>query len=96
MNRDAIQALLTQHRSDLDRFGVATLSIFGSFSRDTATADSDIDFLVTFEGKPTFDRFMGLKLFLEDLLGRRVDLVTDAALRPELRTRIEREAKRVA
>lgn len=95
MNRDSIHAL-TQHRTDIDRFSVASLSIFGSFSRDAATDDSDIDFLVSFKGKATFDRFMGLKSFLEDLLGRRVDLVTDAAVRPELRARIEREAKRVA
>lgn len=55
-----------------------------------------MDLLVAFEGLPTFDRYMGLKLFLEDLLGRRVDLVTEDALRPELRPAIEREAIRVA
>ena len=52
--------------------------------------------LVRFSSAPTFDRFMDLKMLLEDILGRRVDLVTEAALRPELRPQIEREAVRVA
>ncbi len=76
--------------------GVASLRLFGSHGRDSPGPGSDVDLLVAFEGLPTFDRYMGLKLFLEDLLGRRVDLVTEDALRPELRPAIEREAIRVA
>ena len=53
---------------------------------------SDVDILVTFEGKTTYDTFFDLKFYLEDTLGRPVDLVTQNALRPELRPRIEREA----
>jgi predicted nucleotidyltransferase len=55
-----------------------------------------VDVLVSFEGPADFDRFMELKFYLEDVLGRPVDLVTHPALRPELRARIEREATRVA
>jgi predicted nucleotidyltransferase len=55
-----------------------------------------VDLLVEFDEAPTFDRFMDLKFFLEDLLSRRVDLVTRAALRPGMRPAIEREAVRVA
>lgn len=79
-----------------ERYAVRELSVFGSVVRDEATAASDLDVLVDFDGAATFDRFMGLKLFLEDSLGVRVDLVTRAALRPRLRSRIESEARRVA
>ena len=58
--------------------------------------NSDIDLLVTFEGPASFDAFMYLKFLLEDALGRSVDLVTDAAVRPQLKLCIEREAVRVA
>lgn len=70
--------------------------MFGSVARDEARDTSDLDVLVDFVGPATFDRFMGLKLFLEDNLGLKVDLVTRAALKPRLRERIETEARRVA
>jgi predicted nucleotidyltransferase len=78
------------------RFGVQDLAVFGSVARDEARDTSDLDVLVDFVGPATFDRFMGLKLFLEDNLGLKVDLVTRAALKPRLRERIETEARRVA
>jgi uncharacterized protein len=74
------------------RFGVKDIAVFGSLARDELNEGSDLDFLVTFEGKPDFDRFMDLKLYLEDIFARPIDLVTKNALRPELRPRIEREA----
>ncbi|MBM4359509.1 MAG: nucleotidyltransferase domain-containing protein [Deltaproteobacteria bacterium] len=78
------------------QFAVRELSVFGSVARDEARDDSDVDVLVDFEGSATFDGFMGLKALLEDTLGARIDLVTRAALRPRLRSRIEAEARRVA
>ncbi|WP_366636442.1 nucleotidyltransferase domain-containing protein [Aquisalimonas sp.] len=57
---------------------------------------SDIDILVDFDGPATFDRYMGLKFFLEDLLGVRVDLVTRRALRDEVAPQVLQEAVRVA
>jgi hypothetical protein len=78
------------------RFAVRDLSVFGSVARDEASEASDLDLLVDFEGPATFDGFMGLKLFLEDELGAKVDLVTRGALKPRLRARIEAEARRVA
>jgi predicted nucleotidyltransferase len=78
------------------RFGVRQLAVFGSVARGEARSDSDVDVLVTFDGPADFDRFMELKFYLEDMLGRPVDLVTQPALRPELSARIEREAIRVA
>ncbi len=91
MNRDEILALLAQHRADLDRFGVKALALFGSVVRGEAGPESDLDVLVEFEGPATFDAYMDVKFFLEDLLGRSVDLVTPKALRPQLRPRIEQE-----
>jgi predicted nucleotidyltransferase len=78
------------------RFGVRDLAVFGSVARGEASARSDLDVLVDFEGPATFDGFMGLKFFLEDTLGVKVDLVTRAALKPRLRERVESEARRVA
>src|SRR5450759_2349941 len=75
---------------ELSRFGVRSLSLFGSVARDEASEASDVDFLVDFEGQATFKRYMDLKFFLEDLLGMHVDLVTNAALRPRVRPNVER------
>lgn len=74
------------------RFGVTGLALFGSMVRDAARVDSDIDILVSFDGPATSERYFGVQFFLEDLLGRPVDLVTDRALRLELRPSIEKEA----
>ena len=93
MNKNEILEILRTHRDELrKRFGVKSLAIFGSVARDEAGPDSDVDILVEFEGRATFDRYMGLKFFLEDLLGRRVDLVTRKALKPRMRPYVEREA----
>ncbi len=71
--------------------GVASLALFGSAARSGMAMASDIDMLVEFAGPATFDGYMDLKFFLEDLLGRRVDLVTEKALKPGLRSRIAGE-----
>jgi predicted nucleotidyltransferase len=72
-------------------FRVKRLSIFGSVARGEAGGESDIDVLVSFEQRATFDLFMELKFYLEELLGTGVDLVTEKALRPEIRQAIEKE-----
>ncbi|MCE3027860.1 nucleotidyltransferase family protein [Salinicola sp. DM10] len=77
------------------KFQVESLALFGSVARDQAAAESDIDILVSFQGPATSARYFGLQFYLEDLLGRPVDLVTDKALRAELRPRVEREAVHV-
>lgn len=92
-----VPSTLEDHREEIrERFGVQTLSVFGSAARGELVADSDVDLYVEFEGATTFDRFMGLKLFLEDLLDRPVDLVTPNALPPSLRSTVDREGQRVA
>ncbi len=91
MQKEQILALLAKHRADLDRYDVRSLALFGSVVRGEQKPESDIDLLVEFEGPATFDGYMELKFYLEDLLGKPVDLVTQKALRPQLRPRIERE-----
>ena len=93
MNKHETLQLLKAHKAHLtEKFGVIDLALFGSTVRDTAGPDSDIDCLIAFDGPATSKRYFGVQFYLEDLLGRPVDLVTDKALRPELRPFIEREA----
>jgi uncharacterized protein len=97
MNRQEILNRLTEQTDRMRRqFAVKHLSVFGSIARNEATESSDADILVEFDGPATFDGYMDLKFFLEDLLGIPVDLVTDNSIRPLLRPVIEREAIRVA
>lgn len=96
MNRTKALQLLRDHMSTLvSEYGVRSLRLFGSMSRDEAREDSDIDILVSFDGPATSARYFGVQFYLEDLLGHPVDLVTDKALRSELRPYVEREALRV-
>jgi predicted nucleotidyltransferase len=92
MDRQAIlDRLHTEAPGLRKKYGVRSLAVFGSMARGDDREDSDVDILVTFEGKATFDNFMGLKLDLEDLLGRRVDLGTPSTLRPEMRAEVEED-----
>lgn len=92
MNRQRAINLLNESKPELQtRFGVTQLALFGSTARDTATPNSDVDVLVSFDGPATSKRYFGVQFYLEDLFGCPVDLVTDKALRPELRPHIERE-----
>jgi predicted nucleotidyltransferase len=96
MEREQILQLLAQHKPQLaQRYGVLRLALFGSTARDAASAESDIDILVAFDGRATSQRYFGVQFYLEDMLGRPVDLVTEKALRSELRPHIEREALHV-
>lgn len=93
MDRAQTLKLLASNKAVLvERFHVSRLALFGSMARDGAMLESDIDVLVGFDGPATSERYFGVQFYLEDLFGRRVDLVTDKALRPELRPSVEREA----
>lgn len=97
MKRDAIIELLKANYPEITmRFEVKSLALFGSAARDEAAPESDIDILVEFPGPPTFDQYMDLKIFLEDLLQRQVDLVTRRGLRDRIRPFVEKEAVYVA
>lgn len=96
MRRDEILATLKRHRDELARHGARSLRLFGSFARDEAGPESDVDLLVDFENPPTFAQYMELRFLLEDLLGANVDLVTEAGLRARVRPAVERDAILVA
>ncbi|CAG0944015.1 MAG: hypothetical protein EFKGCFLK_01843 [Rhodocyclaceae bacterium] len=96
MERKRALELLARHKPELARrFGVTDIALFGSTARGEARPDSDVDVLVSFDGPATSKRYFGVQFYLEDLLGCAVDLVTDKALRPELRPYVEREAQHV-
>ncbi|WP_276677904.1 nucleotidyltransferase family protein [Thalassolituus oleivorans] len=73
------------------RLGLSALSLFGSTTRDSATENSDIDILVDFDGVATSKQFFGVQFYLEDMLGKPVDLVTSKALRKELKPYIDKD-----
>jgi len=93
MKRNNALALLRTIKPILaHQFGVTQLVLFGSAARDEARDNSELDILVSFDGPPTSARYFGVQFYLEDQLGCSVDLVTEKALRPELRPFIEKEA----
>ena len=88
--RNEVLEVLKQHHEEIRALGVTRLALFGSCARDQCMPDSDLDFVVELEPK-TFDAYMELKLLLEDLFERRVDLVLLDAIKPRLRSNIMRE-----
>ena len=92
LRRDDILKALRDSRPLLETFGVARLSLFGSFVRDQGREDSDVDLLVEFSRPIGLFEFVRLQRQLSEKLGHRVDLVTPAALKPQLRDRILHEA----
>jgi predicted nucleotidyltransferase len=96
MNRATALQALSEHKALIaQRFGVASLALFGSTARDAATPGSDVDLLVSFVGTATSAQFFGVQFYLEDVLGCPVDLVTEKALRPELRPYVLKDAVHV-
>ena len=96
MNRQQVLQALSAAKPVLaERYGVTRLALFGSTARDEARPDSDVDIVVGFDGPATSARYFGVQFYLEDQLGRAVDLVTEKALRAELKPYIEREAVNV-
>ena len=96
MRKDEVLRLLGEHREDITAFGVKSLAIFGSVARDEAGPDSDIDVLVEFGVPVGLFTFLRLQHYLEDVLGRRVDLATPDMLRDTMREQILKEAVRAA
>jgi len=96
---DSKLKILDALRANTDRLhalGVQRLGLFGSFVRDEATAESDVDILVEFEpGKKTFANFMQLSFLLEEILQRKVELVTPESLSPYIGPHIIREVEYV-
>ena len=92
MRRNEAIQRLTEIKPELEqKFGITRLALFGSTARDAAQAGSDIDILVTFDSPANSARFFGAQFYLEDTLGCPIDLVTEKALRKELRPYVESE-----
>lgn len=90
LSKKSIKQKLVDNRKTLRKYGVKRIGLFGSYVRETATAASDIDFLVELE-RLTFRDYMGLALFLEDLFEKNVDLVTPTSIKPGFKPYIEKE-----
>ena len=94
--KQEILDLLSQNRDRLKHLGVQEIGLFGSFVRGEQRPDSDVDLIVKFDSaRKTFDNFMRVSTFLEDLLRRHVELVTTEALSPYIGPHILREAEYV-
>lgn len=95
--KDDIYTILSDHKVELNKkFHVESLAIFGSVSKGTAGPDSDVDILVRYYKTPGLFAFLDLKKYLESLVGRPIDLVTEGALKKQLYDEIMREAIHVA
>ena len=96
-NREQILKTLADHRQEIaQRFGVKDSALFGSAARDELRDDSDVDVLVEFDGPTTYDGYFKLQDYLQELLGRSVDLVTERGLKPRARRHVEKDLVRVA
>lgn len=72
---------ITESKDIISTFGVKSIGLFGSFVRNSATELSDVDLLVDFRpSKKSFDNFMDLAFYLEDLFGRKVEIITPQSL----------------
>lgn len=92
LNKETILKILLSHKAELKQFGLKRIGLFGSYVRGDASIDSDIDFIVEFEKeKKTFDNFMDIAFFLEDLFGKKIDLLTQASLSPYIKPYVENE-----
>jgi len=88
--RDDVVKVLKSKRTAYRRYSVKSLALFGSAARNRMRKTSDVDILVQFE-QPTWVNYIGLKFYLEDLLGRNVDLVTLDSLKPSVRPSVEQD-----
>jgi len=97
MRREKALRILEAHRQELrDRFSVKSLRLFGSVARDEASEQSDVDVLVDFDETPSLFGFLRLQGYLRDLLGTKVDLVTESGLKERARPYVEKDAINVA
>jgi predicted nucleotidyltransferase len=94
MTRDEVLRRLGEARADLAGLGVRSLDVFGSVARGESGPESDVDLLVSFDFPVGLFHFFRVQRRLEEILGRRVDLVMRDAVKPQLRDRILAEAVR--
>jgi len=94
--KEELFSRLQSHHTALRSYGVRQYGVFGSFVRDEPQETSDIDLLVEFEpGQKTFTNFINLAFYLEDVLGRKMDVVTKESLSPHIGPHILQEVEYV-
>ncbi|MBS3817324.1 MAG: nucleotidyltransferase family protein [Candidatus Thermoplasmatota archaeon] len=97
LTEDKIIEEIENRSEKINKFGVKEIGLFGSYRKREYQEESDIDILVQFkEGEKTFDNYMGLKFFLEDLFDKEVDLVIKEALKDHLKDEILRSTNYAA
>lgn len=96
MIKDQVLRLLKNKQKELNHYHVHSIYLFGSVARGEEGPQSDIDILVDFQGPATFDRYMELKFYLEELFQKEVDLITQEGLRAEIRGYVEEDMIRAA
>jgi uncharacterized protein len=96
MQRDDVLRILREHADELTSMHVSFLALFGSVAREETGPESDIDLLVEFDRTVGLFHFIGVQQRLEEILGRKVDLVERGAVHPALRDSIDGEAIRAA
>ena len=96
MTRRTVISRIRKHRAQLSELGVKSLSLFGSVARGEEHLGSDVDILVEFKDRATFDAYMDVKFYLEELLGCTVDLVTPEAIKPRMKPYITQDLVHVA
>jgi hypothetical protein len=92
LDLETVLTTLKKQKNILDKFEIKTLALFGSIARNEGTENSDLDFLVEFKGRATFNGYMDLKFYLEDLFNKPVDLVTFKSLKPIIKNSVLAEA----
>ena len=85
MNQEIISKLRLEKKNLYDKYRVTRLGVFGSFVRGEETPDSDIDILVEYAEVPGMIEFLKTEEYLETILNRKIDLVRENAIRPELK-----------
>lgn len=92
LDKEKILSILSTNMGSLKEFGVLEIGIFGSYAKDAANVNSDIDVLVEFESRQkNFQNYMGLKVFLEDIFSRKIDLVIREKLKARMKDQILKE-----
>ena len=95
-NQQQILDLLKENRETLGKLGVNRIGVFGSFVTGEQNKSSDVDLVVEFnKGQKNFHNFIGTANFTEDLLGRKVDLLTPQSLSPYIAPHIEKNIQYV-
>ena len=92
LTKDKILKKIRENKEKIRSFGVKRIGIFGSFAKDRGKEESDIDFIVEFEEKEkNFNNFINLAFFLEELLERKIDLLTPEGISPYIKPYVERD-----